>query len=111
MGGSLGDYEVLETIGHGSFGKVCKIRRKEDGKVGGSGSNEEQPMMTIRRRRRWRIKAHHPGCCCHPSFYYLQNHHQHYVNVTIMLIVTHVIDSLLAVSIRSWYGRRSITPI
>jgi serine/threonine protein kinase len=27
------DYELLETIGQGSFGKVCKIRRKVDGKV------------------------------------------------------------------------------
>ncbi|TFJ82405.1 hypothetical protein NSK_006314 [Nannochloropsis salina CCMP1776] len=27
------DYEVLEVIGQGSFGKVCRVRRVEDGKV------------------------------------------------------------------------------
>ena len=26
------NYEVIETIGVGSFGKVCKIRRKNDEK-------------------------------------------------------------------------------
>jgi serine/threonine protein kinase len=27
------DYEVLDTIGQGSFGRVCRVRRREDGKV------------------------------------------------------------------------------
>ncbi|EWM24105.1 Protein kinase, partial [Nannochloropsis gaditana] len=27
------DYDVLEVIGQGSFGKVCRVRRVEDGKV------------------------------------------------------------------------------
>jgi serine/threonine protein kinase len=27
------DYDVLEVIGQGSFGKVCRVRRNEDGKV------------------------------------------------------------------------------
>lgn len=27
------DYEVLEVIGQGSFGKVCRVHRVEDGKV------------------------------------------------------------------------------
>jgi hypothetical protein len=30
---SLEDYEILETIGKGTFGKVSKILRKEDQKV------------------------------------------------------------------------------
>jgi len=29
------DYDVLEVIGQGSFGKVCRVRRNEDGKVCG----------------------------------------------------------------------------
>eukprot|EP00124_Ichthyophonus_hoferi_P004569 Ihof_evm1s520 gene=Ihof_evmTU1s520 len=29
----LQEYEVLEPLGHGSFGKVSKIRRREDGKI------------------------------------------------------------------------------
>lgn len=31
--GTLESYEVLELIGKGTFGKVSKIKRKEDGKV------------------------------------------------------------------------------
>ena len=27
------NYEVLSEIGRGSFGRICKIRRKSDGKV------------------------------------------------------------------------------
>jgi NIMA (never in mitosis gene a)-related kinase 2 len=34
MEGSRADhYEVLGVIGKGSFGKVCKIKRKSDGKI------------------------------------------------------------------------------
>jgi hypothetical protein len=33
MPASKEDYEVLEVIGQGSFGKVCRVRRMEDGKV------------------------------------------------------------------------------
>jgi hypothetical protein len=32
------DYEVLHTIGTGSYGRCQKIRRKSDGKVGAGGS-------------------------------------------------------------------------
>ena len=32
-GASKEDYEVLEVIGQGSFGKVCRVRRIADGKV------------------------------------------------------------------------------
>lgn len=38
MPGRPDDYEVLLTIGAGSYGKCRKVRRKADGKVGsGSG--------------------------------------------------------------------------
>lgn len=30
---SKDQYEVLETIGTGSFGTVCKLKRKSDGKI------------------------------------------------------------------------------
>jgi serine/threonine protein kinase len=30
---SKSNYEVLETLGTGSFGTVCKLRRKVDGKI------------------------------------------------------------------------------
>lgn len=33
MPGRTGDYEVLLTIGTGSYGKCRKVRRKADGKV------------------------------------------------------------------------------
>ena len=33
MPGSLDDYEVISTIGSGSYGTCQKIRRKRDGKV------------------------------------------------------------------------------
>lgn len=32
-GSKLGAYEVLEVIGQGSFGKVCRVRRAADSKV------------------------------------------------------------------------------
>lgn len=31
--GAMENYEVIDTIGKGSFGTVCRIRRKSDGKV------------------------------------------------------------------------------
>ena len=30
---SMSDYEVLDTLGKGSFGTVSRIKRKRDGKV------------------------------------------------------------------------------
>lgn len=46
MPGRPDDYEVLLTIGAGSYGKCRKVRRKADGKV-------------RRRRRRWGLGHRH----------------------------------------------------
>jgi hypothetical protein len=27
------NYQIIEQIGHGTFGKVCKIKRKSDNKI------------------------------------------------------------------------------
>jgi NIMA (never in mitosis gene a)-related kinase len=55
QGGSLIEqYEKLEDIGKGSFGKVCKIKRKADGKImvwkeldfGAMGQKEKQQLVS-----------------------------------------------------------------
>lgn len=56
------DYELLETIGQGSFGKVCKIRRKVDGKV-----RRPSASLNLPTHRQWPclqlLVSHAPPLC------------------------------------------------